>query len=78
MPATFLSGVFYSIHSLPSFWQKATHLNPFFYMIDGFRYGFFGVSDVSPWLSLSIVLLALVGVSAMVMGLLARGYKLRY
>lgn len=78
MPATFLSGVFYSIHSLPSFWQKATHLNPFFYMIDGFRYGFFGVSDVSPWLSLSIVLMALVAVSVIVMALLARGYKLRY
>ena len=54
MPATFLSGVFYSIHSLPSFWQKATHLNPFFYMIDGFRYGFFGVSDINPWLSLAV------------------------
>ena len=55
MPMTFLSGVFYSIHSLPDFWQKVSHLNPFFYMIDGFRYGFFGVSDVSPWLSLAIV-----------------------
>ena len=55
MPMTFLSGVFYSIHSLPPFWQAVSHLNPFFYMIDGFRYGFFGVSDVSPWLSLAIV-----------------------
>ena len=55
MPMTFLSGVFYSIHSLPPFWQRVSHLNPFFYMIDGFRYGFFGVSDVSPWLSLGIV-----------------------
>jgi ABC-2 type transport system permease protein len=54
MPMTFLSGVFYSIHSLPPFWQKVSHLNPFFYMIDGFRYGFFGVSDVSPWLSLGV------------------------
>ena len=43
MPMTFLSGVFYSIHSLPAFWQAMSHLNPFFYMIDGFRYGFFGV-----------------------------------
>ncbi len=43
MPMTFLSGVFYSIQSLPPFWQAASHLNPFFYMIDGFRYGFFGV-----------------------------------
>jgi ABC-2 type transport system permease protein len=55
MPMTFLSGVFYSIHSLPPFWQRVSHLNPFFYMIDGFRYGFFGVSDVSPWLSLAVV-----------------------
>ena len=61
MPMTFLSGVFYSIHSLPPFWQAVSHLNPFFYMIDGFRYGFFGVSDVSPWLSLAIVGAALAG-----------------
>ena len=53
MPATFLSGVFYSIHSLPPFWQAVSHLNPFFYMIDGFRYGFFGAVDVSPWISLA-------------------------
>ena len=78
MPATFLSGVFYSIHSLPYFWQKATHFNPFFYMIDGFRYGFFGISDVSPWLSFSVVTTALVVVSVIVMTLLARGYKMRY
>ena len=77
MPATFLSGVFYSIHSLPNFWQKATHFNPLFYMIDGFRYGFFGVSDVSPWLSLGVVVLAMVVVSGIAMVLLARGYKMR-
>ena len=58
MPMTFLSGVFYSIHSLPVFWQKLSHLNPFFYMIDGFRYGFFGQSDVSPWVSLTVVSVA--------------------
>src|SRR5574337_594768 len=46
VPLTFLSGVFYSIHSLPPFWQGASRFNPFFYMIDGFRYGFFGLSDV--------------------------------
>ena len=55
MPMTFLSGVFYSVHSLPALWQQVSHLNPFFYMIDGFRRGFFGVSDVSPWLSLAVV-----------------------
>ncbi|WP_296811973.1 ABC transporter permease [Thiocapsa sp.] len=78
MPMTFLSGVFYSIHSLPDFWQKVSHLNPFFYMIDGFRYGFFGVSDVSPWLSLGIVGVALAGVSALALHLLRIGYKIRH
>jgi ABC-2 type transport system permease protein len=77
MPMTFLSGVFYSIHSLPAFWQGVSHLNPFFYMIDGFRYGFFGVSDVSPWLSLAIVGTAFVVVSAIAVNLLRIGYKIR-
>ncbi len=77
MPMTFLSGVFYSIHSLPKFWQGVSHLNPFFYMIDGFRYGFFGVSDVSPWLSLGIVGAALLVVSAIAVHLLRIGYKIR-
>jgi ABC-2 type transport system permease protein len=77
MPMTFLSGVFYSIHSLPSFWQSVSHLNPFFYMIDGFRYGFFGVSDVSPWLSLGIVGVVLALVSALAVHLLRIGYKIR-
>ncbi len=77
MPLTFLSGVFYSIHSLPAFWQGVSHLNPFFYMIDGFRYGFFGVSDVSPWLSLGIVAAALAVVSAIAIHLLRTGYKIR-
>jgi ABC-2 type transport system permease protein len=77
MPMTFLSGVFYSIHSLPSFWQTVSHLNPFFYMIDGFRYGFFGVSDVSPWLSLGIVGAAFIIVSTVAVHLLRIGYKIR-
>ena len=77
MPMTFLSGVFYSIHSLPPFWQGVSHLNPFFYMIDGFRYGFFGVSDVSPWLSLAIVGTAMAVVSAIAVHLLRIGYKIR-
>lgn len=77
MPMTFLSGVFYSIGSLPPFWQGVSHLNPFFYMIDGFRYGFFGVSDVSPWISLAIVGTALAIVSAIAVNLLRIGYKIR-
>lgn len=78
VPMTFLSGVFYSIHSLPDFWQSVSHLNPFFYMIDGFRFGFFGVSDVSPWISLIVVGTALVAVSAVALHLLRIGYKIRY
>ena len=77
MPMTFLSGVFYSIHSLPAFWQGVSHLNPFFYMIDGFRYGFFGVSDVSPWLSVGVVGAVLLVVSAIAVHLLRIGYKIR-
>ena len=77
MPMTFLSGVFYSVHSLPSFWQQASHLNPFFYMIDGFRRGFFGTSDVSPWLSLGIVGSSFLVISAIALRLLKIGYKLR-
>jgi ABC-2 type transport system permease protein len=77
MPMTFLSGVFYSIHSLPGVWQQVSHLNPFFYMIDGFRYGFFGVSDVSPWLSLGIVGTAMLVIGAVAVHLLRIGYKIR-
>jgi ABC-2 type transport system permease protein len=77
MPMTFLSGVFYSIHSLPAFWQTVSHFNPFFYMIDGFRYGFFGVSDVSPWLSFSVVAASLVLVTGIALQLLRSGYKIR-
>jgi len=78
MPATMLSGVFYSIHSLPPIWQTISHFNPFFYMIDGFRYGFFGVSDVSPWLSLVIISIFFLGVAALTLKLLSIGYKLRH
>ena len=77
MPLTFLSGVFYSIHSLPAFWQGLSHWNPIFYIIDGFRYGFFGVSDVSPWHSLAVGSGALVVLSGFTLTMLARGYKLR-
>ncbi len=78
MPATMLSGVFYSIHSLPPIWQTISHFNPFFYMIDGFRYGFFGVSDVSPWFSLVIISVFFLGVAALTLKLLSIGYKLRH
>ena len=77
MPMTFLSGVFYSVKSLPPFWQGLSHANPFFYMIDGFRRGFFGASDVSPWLSLAVVATSFAVVSLIALRLLASGYKLR-
>lgn len=77
LPLTFLSGVFYSIHSLPDFWQGVSHYNPVFYMIDGFRHGFFGVSDVSPWQSLAVVFFCFLCVAALTLELLRRGYKLR-
>lgn len=77
MPLTMLSGVFYSIHSLPPLWQDVSHINPFFFMIDGFRYGFFGQSDVSPWLSLAVVSACFIFLAALTLAMLARGYKLR-
>lgn len=77
VPATFLSGVFYSIHSLPPFWQGLSHLNPFFYMIDGFRYGFFGQSDVSPFFSATVVSLSFGLFAFVAIQMLKRGYKLR-
>ena len=78
MPLTFLSGVFYSVQSLPPLWQAASHANPFFYMIDGFRYGFFGASDVSPVVSLAVMVVSLALVSTGALWMLASGYKLRH
>lgn len=77
MPLTFLSGVFYSIHSLPSIWQSVSKFNPFFYMIDGFRYGFFGKGDISPWVSLAVVSAFLVVLVLLSLKMLKSGYKLR-
>ena len=78
MPLTFLAGVFYSVKSLPPFWQAASQLNPFFYAIDGFRYAFFGQSDVPPWHSLAIATATLCALSWLTIRLLQRGYKLRH
>jgi len=77
MPATFLSGVFYSVHGLAPFWQWLSRLNPFFYMIDGFRYGFFAQSDVDPWQSLAVVAASLLVSVAIAIRMLSTGYKLR-
>lgn len=77
MPLSFLSGVFYSIQSLPPLWQTVSHLNPFFYLIDGFRYGFFGASDVPVVLSFAVTLLALLVLALLALWMLGHGYKLR-
>jgi ABC-2 type transport system permease protein len=77
MPLTMLSGVFYSIYTLPTFWQGLSHYNPVFYMIDGFRYGFFGVSDVAPLQSLMVVVACFAAVAWLTLSLLKRGWKLR-
>ena len=77
LPLTMLSGVFYSIHSLPLFWQQVSHFNPVFYMIDGFRYGFFGVSDVAPIMSLVVVAVSFIVVALITLALMRSGYKLR-
>ncbi len=78
IPLTFLSGVFYSLHSLPAVWQTLSRFNPFFYMIDGFRYGFFGVSDAPPATSLAVVCAAFAVLSAATLLMLKSGYKLRH
>lgn len=77
LPLSFLSGVFYSIHSLPGMWQTVSQFNPFFYLIDGFRYGFFGQSDADPMLSLMVTLVFLVALSLVGLLMLQKGYKIR-
>ncbi len=78
MPATFLSGVFYSIHSLPVFWQRISEYNPFFYLVDGFRFGFLGSSDTNPWTSVCVVTLFFLFLAFLAVHLLRKGYKLRF
>ncbi len=78
MPATFLAGVFYSVKALPPFWQQLSHLNPFFYMIDGFRFGFFGVSDVPPGISLAVTGVSFALLTLVTLRLLRSGYKVRH
>jgi ABC-2 type transport system permease protein len=76
-PLSFLSGVFYSVHALPGFWYAASHFNPFFYMIDGFRYGFFGQADAPIGVSIAWAGGFLLLMSAICLWMLITGYKLR-
>ncbi|MDH3639077.1 MAG: ABC transporter permease [Gammaproteobacteria bacterium] len=78
MPLSFLSGVFYSIHTLPPFWQTLSRFNPFLYMIDGFRYGFFGKSDIPVETSLAVVFAFFVALSFALHTMLRQGYRLRF
>jgi ABC-2 type transport system permease protein len=78
LPLTFLSGVFYSIHSLPAFWQAVSNWNPVFYLIDGFRYAFIGQADADPGFGLLVVTLCFVAISALTLIMLRSGYKLRH
>lgn len=77
LPLTFLSGVFYSVHSLSPFWQMVSHFDPVFYVIDGFRYGFFGHADTSPWLSASVVFAVTVAMMFWCYRLIQSGYRMR-
>lgn len=77
LPMTFLSGVFFSIHTLPPFWEQVSYYNPFFYMIDGFRYAFLGISDVPAGTSLLVVFVFFLMVSIFAVRLLRSGYKMR-
>lgn len=76
MPLTFLSGVFYSIQQLPPLFQALSRFNPFFYIIDGFRYGFFSQSDFNPWISLGVVSISAILFCSLATYLLQIGYKI--
>lgn len=76
-PLAFLSGTFYSIDALPGFLQTLSHVNPFFYIIDGVRYGMIGVSDSSPWVGLGVVVLACGVVVGICWRWMERGYRLK-
>ena len=76
-PLTMLAGVFYSVKQLPPVWQTISHANPFFYLIDGFRYGVFGVADVSPWMSLAISGGCALVLTLLTLRLIAVGWRIR-
>jgi ABC-2 type transport system permease protein len=77
LPLAFLGGVFYSVDLLPEPWQTVSRLNPLLYMINGLRYGFLGVSDVSPLASAAVVLVSFAVLLGVTGGLLRSGYNLR-
>ena len=78
MPLTFLSGVFYSVDSLPPAWREISRFNPFFYLVDGFRQGFFGRGDTDPWASLAVAGLTALVITTVAVTLLTSGWKIRH
>jgi len=76
-PLAFLGGSFYSISILPPLWQKITLFNPVVYLISGFRWSFYGVADVSPWLSLSMTLVFMLLCLAAIGVIFRTGYRLK-
>jgi len=76
-PLTFLSGTFYSVSQLPEFWDKLAHYNPFFYMIDGFRYGFIGQSDGNIMIGLALLIGVNTVLSLLALQMLRTGYKIK-
>ena len=76
-PLTLLAGVFFSTTNLPPFWQSVSRFNPFFYLIDGFRFGVFGISDVSPWISLSISFVAAIIICFICLRIISTGWRLK-
>lgn len=77
MPLTFLSGTFYSVHILPETWQAIAHANPFFYMIDGFRYGLTGHAESNLWMGFWMLLQLNVGLLIFTFAMLLTGYKVK-
>ena len=76
-PLTYLGGIFYSIHLLPSFWQGVSLGNPILYMINAFRFGFLGISDISLWISYLIVSFFIIGLFMINLYFLHRGHGIR-
>ncbi|KXS47202.1 MAG: antibiotic transport system permease protein, partial [Marinobacter sp. T13-3] len=77
-PLTYLGGVFYSIEMLPDFWQGVSMVNPILYMVNGFRYGILGVSDVNPFVSLGMILIFIVLFSTVALRMLEKGKGIRH
>jgi ABC-2 type transport system permease protein len=76
-PLTYLGGVFYSIGLLPEFWQTVSLANPILYMVNAFRYGILGVSDIDPWIALAMIVGVIVALFVFSLNLLNKGVGIR-